>query len=128
MKPNILKNRLYATGWILLLLLSLYYIYHNCFRFFIFTEASYHSHFWPRANWLFIHIVSGIVATLLVPFQLIPALRKKHKTCTANSVIPISQVLYALLLLHFILQLLPGLILHILPALPILLLHGLALL
>ncbi len=79
MKPNILKNRLYATGWILLLLLSLYYIYHNCFRFFIFTEASYHSHFWPRANWLFIHIVSGIVATLLVPFQLIPALRKKHK-------------------------------------------------
>jgi uncharacterized membrane protein len=77
-KSYILKKRLFTAGWILLLLVSLFYILHNCSRFFIFTEASYHSHFWPRANWIFIHVVFGIVATLVIPFQLIPALRKNY--------------------------------------------------
>ncbi|HXL56538.1 MAG TPA: DUF2306 domain-containing protein [Chitinophagaceae bacterium] len=78
MRPNILKKNLLIAGWILLLLVSVYYILHNCLPFFVFTEASYSRHFWPRASWLFIHIVSGIVATLVIPFQLIPSIRKNY--------------------------------------------------
>jgi hypothetical protein len=77
MKPYILKNPLLTAGWLLLLLVSLYYILRNCLRYFTFTEASYRTHFWPRADWLFIHVVSGIVATLVVPIQVIPGLRKR---------------------------------------------------
>jgi uncharacterized membrane protein len=78
MKSLILKRPLSSVGWFLLLLVSLYYIYHTCRRYFIFTEASYRTHFWTREEWVFIHVVSGIVATLIVPFQLIRAFRKKY--------------------------------------------------
>jgi uncharacterized membrane protein len=42
------------------------------------TEEVYGSYFFPRVFWVFPHIVLGIVATIIGPFQFIPKIRNKY--------------------------------------------------
>lgn len=58
--------------------LSLYFIYDKTPRYFVFTEASYGPYFWPRHNWVIIHVVFGILALVLGPFQFVPAIRNRY--------------------------------------------------
>ncbi len=44
----------------------------------IVTEENYGTYFFPRAIWLFPHIVLGIIATIIGPFQFISKIRNKY--------------------------------------------------
>jgi len=84
MKSVTLEKRIYALLWACVVFFSVYYIYANCLRYFVFAEKNYHfDFFWTRKYWLFIHILFGISATITSPFQFISYLRthflKTHK-------------------------------------------------
>lgn len=77
MKSVTLIKRIYALLWACVIFFSLYYIYANCLRYFVFTPKNYHfDFFWTRKYWVFIHIVSGMLATIVAPLQFIPYIRK----------------------------------------------------
>jgi len=79
MKLPTRPNRLHAVIWFLIISVSIYYIQAKCFRYFVFTPKNYHEDFfWPRRNTLFIHIVSGIIATVVSPFQFISYIRNNY--------------------------------------------------
>lgn len=59
-------------------LLICYYLITRAFPMLIVTEENYGPYYFPRAVWLFPHIVLGIVATLIGPFQFVPQIRKRY--------------------------------------------------
>jgi len=58
--------------------LSLYFIYDKALRYFVFTKESYGDYFWPRANWVIVHVVFGMLALVIGPFQFVPAIRNRY--------------------------------------------------
>lgn len=76
------NNTLAKQKWIIFIALFapvvLYYLWTRGGVYFKFSKAAYTDYFWYRAPWLFAHVLLGITATLIGPFQFIPALRKKH--------------------------------------------------
>ena len=56
----------------------LYFLSTKAFPKLIVTEAVYGDYYWPKAPWLFIHVISGILATLIGPFQLISRIRTNN--------------------------------------------------
>lgn len=79
MKSVTLRKTLNLFAWALIIFFSAYYIYANCLRYFIFTPKSYHfDFFWSRKYWVFIHVVSGILATIVSPFQFWPMIRNRY--------------------------------------------------
>ncbi len=67
------------AGWVIILSASLYFIYSNALHYFAYNSKEFGPDFWPQfAPYLMIHIVGGMVALLLGPFQFIPAIRKKY--------------------------------------------------
>lgn len=62
----------------ILIAVVFYYLWSRGFIYLQFSKDVYTEYFWPRAIWLFIHVVLGIVATLIGPFQFLSSLRKKH--------------------------------------------------
>lgn len=58
--------------------LSVYFVWDKTPRYFVFTEQSYSPYFWSRHNWVFIHVVFGILALLIGPFQFVPAIRNRY--------------------------------------------------
>ena len=71
---RVLIGFLLITGFIL----SVYFVWDKTPRYFVFTEESYGPYFWTRANWVFVHVVFGILALLLGPFQFVPAIRNRY--------------------------------------------------
>ena len=61
-------------------LIALYFVLAHTTDYFVFTEASYGSYFWPRVNWVFPHVVCGVVALLIGPFQFSERLRNTNLT------------------------------------------------
>ena len=59
-------------------LLVCYYVISRAFPMLIPTEEVYGSYYFPRVFWVFPHIVLGIVATIIGPFQFIPKIRNKY--------------------------------------------------
>lgn len=59
-------------------LLICYYVITRAFPMLIVSEENYGAYFFPRAIWLFPHIVLGIIATLIGPFQFISQIRNKY--------------------------------------------------
>jgi uncharacterized membrane protein len=53
----------------------LYYLWTRGFVYLRFSKAVYTEYFWYRAPWLLVHVICGITATLIGPFQFIPAIR-----------------------------------------------------
>ncbi len=67
------------AGWAIVLSASLYFIYNNALHYFAYNSKEFGPDFWPNfAPYLMIHIVAGMVALLLGPFQFIPAIRKNY--------------------------------------------------
>jgi uncharacterized membrane protein len=62
----------------------LYYLWTRGFVYFKYAKEVYTDYFWFRAPWLLVHIICGIVATLIGPFQFIPRLREKYPVLHRN--------------------------------------------
>jgi len=71
---RIILGTLLLAGFIL----SVYFVLDKTPRYFIFTEQSYSPYFWPRHNWVFTHVVFGILALMIGPFQFVPAIRNRY--------------------------------------------------
>lgn len=74
------KKKNYSKGIALgvILLLALYFVLTRATPFFILTEESYSPYFWPRVNWVLPHVICGVVALLIGPFQFSNTLRMKY--------------------------------------------------
>ena len=65
-------------GWTIVLSVSVYFIVHSAFNYFVYNSSHYYD-FWPvHAPWLLVHIIFGMTALLLGPFQFMPAIRKNY--------------------------------------------------
>lgn len=67
-----------STLAVFTILLIIYYVVTRAFPKLIPTEANYGDYFYPRAIWLFPHVVLGIVATIIGPFQFVTKFRNKY--------------------------------------------------
>jgi len=63
---------------VIALLLMGYYVATSAFPYFIVTEESYGTYFFPRALWLLPHIIFSLVAIVVGPIQFIPQIRTKY--------------------------------------------------
>jgi len=79
-KNNIVRKYSIIAISILTGLLICYYAITRAFPFLIISEETYGGYFLPRAVWVFPHVILGILATLIGPFQFIPQLRNKFIT------------------------------------------------
>ena len=59
-------------------ILICYYVITRAFPMLIPTEEVYGPYFFSRVFWVFPHIVLGIIATIIGPFQFIPKIRNKY--------------------------------------------------
>ena len=77
---NSLSLKRFILGTLLLtgFILSVYFVWDKTPRYFVFTEQSYSPYFWPRHNWVFVHVVFGILALMIGPFQFVPAIRNRY--------------------------------------------------
>src|SRR6266496_289558 len=66
------------TGWTIVLSASLYFVYSNALHYFSYNSNSFGPGYWPIAPYLLTHIVGGMTALLLGPFQFIAVIRKKY--------------------------------------------------
>ena len=64
--------------WILALSALAYFVIKNVPRYFVLTPESYGDYFWPKAGWLFPHVVGGLVAAVLGPLQFVPKIRQDY--------------------------------------------------
>ena len=55
----------------------LYYLWTRGFVYLNFKPEVYTDYFWYRAPWLLAHIICGLIATIIGPFQFIGVLRRK---------------------------------------------------
>ena len=72
------KNFYTRIGLSIILFIAVYFVLTNALQYFSFTEKAYGPYFWPRVNWVFPHVVCGIVALLIGPFQFSNQLRAKY--------------------------------------------------
>jgi uncharacterized membrane protein len=95
MKNNILANKGAGTAprysrliWLLVIVLLapvvLYYLWTRGIVYFNFSKEVYTEYFWFRAPWLLVHVICGVVATLIGPFQFIPAIRARNPLLHRN--------------------------------------------
>jgi uncharacterized membrane protein HdeD (DUF308 family) len=72
------KNYFSKLAWGVIILLALYFIVTNALNYFTLTEEAYGNYFWPRVNWVFPHVIFGILAMLVGPFQFSNKLRARY--------------------------------------------------
>lgn len=65
-------------GWGIVLALALNFVFKNALPHFS-LNPEYYDHHWSHAGWLLLHIVGGIVALLLGPFQFWTSLRNWNR-------------------------------------------------
>lgn len=69
----------YFAGWGIVIFASLYFIYDNALHYFSYNIESYGKDFFPNfAPSLLVHIIFGMTALLIGPFQFFPAIRKNY--------------------------------------------------
>ena len=66
------------TGWVLLMLLSLFIFYAHALPYFNFSSSAYPDDLKPFTGVLMVHICTSLVALLMGPLQFIKSLRKKY--------------------------------------------------
>lgn len=69
------------AGWAIVLMASVYFVLTSAFPYLSYQHAQYAAGgFWPRyAPYLLVHIIAGMTALLLGPFQFVPHIRKNYK-------------------------------------------------
>lgn len=65
-------------GWIAILAGSVYFIVRNVPQYFVLTPESYGKYYWPKINWLFPHVIGGLLAAILGPLQFWPKIRRGY--------------------------------------------------
>jgi len=74
------SNRFTLVGWVIVFTLSFYFIYSNAFRYFNFSDlAIYTDDFKPFTPFIIIHILGGMIALVIGPFQFFAVIRNKYK-------------------------------------------------
>ena len=63
-------------SWAVLLSLLAYFINKNALHYFVVTPESYGDYFWPKASWLFPHVLGGLFAAVIGPLQFWPRIRR----------------------------------------------------
>ena len=66
------------VGWLLVIGSLTYFVVKNVPRYFLLTPASYGAYFWPKVNWLFPHVASGLLAVIIGPLQFWPRIRRDY--------------------------------------------------
>ena len=56
----------------------LYYLWIRGFIYLNFSQEVYTDYFWYRAPWLLVHVICGLIATLVGPLQFVKAFRKRY--------------------------------------------------
>lgn len=74
-KTNVFGKVILKSAYIIIGLVAIYYLVTRAFPYLIISEDVYGSYFFSRAVWIFPHVVGGILATLIGPFQFIPRIR-----------------------------------------------------
>lgn len=64
--------------WIAALVLGAYFVAKYVPKYLDYSEASYGPYFWPRAAYLLTHILGGLVAIAIGPFQFWSRIRNTH--------------------------------------------------
>ena len=64
--------------WIATLAIGVYFVAVNVPRYLIWSEISYGAYFWPRATILLPHLLGGLVAIVIGPFQFWPRIRNNY--------------------------------------------------
>lgn len=65
-------------AWLVVVALLAYFVFTKAPRYFVFSEKSYGSYFWPKVSWLFPHVVCGVLAAVLGPLQFWPRMRRDY--------------------------------------------------
>jgi uncharacterized membrane protein len=65
--------------WIGALLVGGYFVARNVPHYLIYTEESYGPYYWPRAAYLLPHVLGGLVAIVIGPFQFWPRIRNNYR-------------------------------------------------
>ena len=55
-----------------------YFVWQYVPQYFVVTEASYGTYFWPRVSWVLPHIVLALTATIIGPLQLWSRIRDRY--------------------------------------------------
>lgn len=63
------KDRFVKILWIVVLAIGAYFVWDNVPRYLTLTEESYGPYYWPRAAYLLPHILGGLAAIVIGPFQ-----------------------------------------------------------
>jgi len=63
---------------IALSIITFYFLWTTAFPKLIVTKDSYGEYYWFRAPWLFIHVFTGLIATLVGWYQFIPSFRTRN--------------------------------------------------
>lgn len=72
-------NRLSFIGWVIIFAVSIYFINTNAVRYFDINDKTiYTPKFKPFTPFIIIHVLGGMIALLIGPFQFFPAIRKNY--------------------------------------------------
>ncbi len=74
---SVSKN-FYVLIWAVTLAVGAFFLLRNVPEYFVFTQESYGNYYWPRAGYLFPHIVGGLIAMVIGPFQFWPRIRNSY--------------------------------------------------
>lgn len=64
--------------WLVVAAIALYFIASHVPQFFIWSESSYGAYFWPRATSALPHVMGGLVAIVVGPFQFLSRIRARY--------------------------------------------------
>ncbi len=70
-------NRILSLVYLTTAIVVVYFLYYKAFPKLILTEEMYGSYYWPKAPWLFAHVVTGIAATFIGPLQFFQTIRDR---------------------------------------------------
>ena len=72
------QGRIVVKGvYVSLFIVVVFYLVTRALPMLIVTRENYTDYYWPRAGWLFLHVLTGILTTSLGVIQFFPNLRKK---------------------------------------------------
>jgi heme/copper-type cytochrome/quinol oxidase subunit 3 len=73
-----LKSILVIAASAAVLTIAAYFVLRNVPPYFVWNEASYGAYYWPRAGFLFPHVMAGLLALVVGPFQFWARLRNGY--------------------------------------------------
>lgn len=77
-KGNSMAHWIVKISLIIIGIVSIYYLIMRAFPFLIVTKDIYGPYYFPRAVWIWPHVLGGIIVMVLGPFQFIPIIQTKY--------------------------------------------------